>query len=98
MLTNPKLPDKEKERGKAKEVEDGREIVGFSSLEIPTRRNVASLPKYSSANEQRENVREENIGDSFGQIGKILGRRWKALIDKQRAPMRFRLPPIRSVM
>ncbi|EEP82562.1 nonhistone chromosomal protein 6A [Uncinocarpus reesii 1704] len=38
------------------------------------------------ANEQRENVREENPGISFGQVGKLLGERWKALSDKQRAP------------
>ncbi|KAF6817476.1 nucleosome binding protein [Colletotrichum musicola] len=38
------------------------------------------------ANEQRENVREENPGISFGQVGKILGERWKALNDKQRQP------------
>jgi hypothetical protein len=38
------------------------------------------------ANEQRDNVREENPGVSFGQVGKILGERWKALSDKQRAP------------
>ncbi|KAK1769481.1 Non-histone chromosomal protein 6 [Phialemonium atrogriseum] len=38
------------------------------------------------ANEQRDNVREENPGVSFGQVGKILGERWKALSEKQRAP------------
>lgn len=38
------------------------------------------------ANEQRENVREENPGVSFGQVGKILGERWKALSEKQRMP------------
>ncbi|CAG9971210.1 unnamed protein product [Clonostachys byssicola] len=38
------------------------------------------------ANEQRENVREENPGISFGQVGKLLGERWKALNDKQRTP------------
>jgi hypothetical protein len=38
------------------------------------------------ANEQRENVRDENPGVSFGQVGKILGERWKALSEKQRAP------------
>jgi hypothetical protein len=61
------------------------------------------------AKEQRENVREENDGISFGmnaptsltyllsarcpnrfsitgQVGKVLGERWKALNDKQRAP------------
>ncbi|OBT60551.1 hypothetical protein VE03_10472 [Pseudogymnoascus sp. 23342-1-I1] len=38
------------------------------------------------ANEQRDHVREENPGISFGQIGKVLGDRWKALNEKQRAP------------
>ncbi|MDI1492959.1 MAG: Non-histone chromosomal protein 6 [Ramalina farinacea] len=38
------------------------------------------------ANEQRDNVREENPGISFGQVGKVLGERWKALNDKQRGP------------
>ncbi|PSR77666.1 Non-histone chromosomal protein 6 [Coniella lustricola] len=38
------------------------------------------------ANEQRENVREENPGIKFGEVGRILGERWKALNDKQRAP------------
>ncbi|CAF9929348.1 MAG: Non-histone chromosomal protein 6 [Heterodermia speciosa] len=38
------------------------------------------------ANEQRENVREENPGISFGQVGKVLGERWKALNPKQREP------------
>jgi len=38
------------------------------------------------ANEQRENVREENPNISFGQVGKVLGERWKALSESQRAP------------
>ncbi|KAK0104622.1 Non-histone chromosomal protein 6 [Cadophora gregata] len=38
------------------------------------------------ANEQRENVRDENPGITFGQVGKVLGERWKALNDKQRTP------------
>jgi len=38
------------------------------------------------ANEQRENVRAENPGIAFGQVGKVLGERWKALSDKQRTP------------
>ncbi len=57
------------------------------------------------ANEQRDNVREENPGISFGmscptdvmtstdedthntgQVGKVLGERWKALNGKQREP------------
>ena len=55
------------------------------------------------ANDQRDNVREENPGISFGesksdfhlshrltlssgQVGKVLGDRWKALSEKQREP------------
>ncbi|KAK4694325.1 hypothetical protein P7C71_g3243, partial [Lecanoromycetidae sp. Uapishka_2] len=38
------------------------------------------------ANEQRDNVREENPGISFGQVGKVLGERWKALSTKGREP------------
>ncbi|KAF3483801.1 non-histone chromosomal protein 6 [Arthroderma uncinatum] len=38
------------------------------------------------ANEQRESVREENPNITFGQVGKVLGERWKALNDKQRVP------------
>ncbi|RWQ96501.1 high mobility group box domain-containing protein [Paecilomyces variotii] len=38
------------------------------------------------ANEQRESVREQNPGISFGQVGKVLGERWKALSDEDRRP------------
>ncbi|BDD56939.1 Non-histone chromosomal protein 6 [Monascus purpureus] len=38
------------------------------------------------ANEQREKVREENPGISFGQVGKMLGEKWKALSDDERRP------------
>lgn len=58
------------------------------------------------ANEQRDNVREENPGITFGtietpypylgftllthliigQVGKVLGERWKALNEEQRGP------------
>lgn len=38
------------------------------------------------ANEQRPNVIAENANISFGQVGKILGERWKALSEKQRQP------------
>ncbi|ETN46722.1 non-histone chromosomal protein 6 [Cyphellophora europaea CBS 101466] len=38
------------------------------------------------ANDQRDTVREENPGISFGQVGKVLGDKWKALTDKQREP------------
>lgn len=38
------------------------------------------------ANDQRDNVREENPGITFGQVGKVLGDRWKALSEKDRQP------------
>ncbi|KAL9100994.1 MAG: hypothetical protein Q9163_003699 [Psora crenata] len=38
------------------------------------------------ANENRDSVREEHPGISFGQVGKVLGSRWKALTLKQREP------------
>ncbi|KAL1968320.1 hypothetical protein VTN77DRAFT_1849 [Rasamsonia byssochlamydoides] len=38
------------------------------------------------ANEQREAVREQNPGISFGQVGKLLGERWKSLTEEQRRP------------
>ncbi|KAH8426940.1 Non-histone chromosomal protein 6 [Aspergillus melleus] len=38
------------------------------------------------ANENREKVREENPGITFGQVGKMLGEKWKALNDKDRGP------------
>ncbi|KFY82485.1 hypothetical protein V498_08574, partial [Pseudogymnoascus sp. VKM F-4517 (FW-2822)] len=53
------------------------------SLNAPTRGLSAYL---FFANEQRDYVRNENPGISFGQVGKVLGDRWKALNEKQRAP------------
>lgn len=38
------------------------------------------------ANEQRDCVRLEHPGIAFGQVGKVLGERWKALSEKQRQP------------
>lgn len=38
------------------------------------------------ANEQRDKVREENPGIKFGEVGKLLGEKWKSLSEKQRAP------------
>lgn len=38
------------------------------------------------AYEQRDTVKVENFGIGFGQVGKILGERWKALDDKGREP------------
>ncbi|GMG56436.1 unnamed protein product [Ambrosiozyma monospora] len=38
------------------------------------------------ANEQRDIVRAENPGIGFGQIGKILGEKWKALDAEGKIP------------
>ncbi|OJJ00221.1 hypothetical protein ASPVEDRAFT_555460 [Aspergillus versicolor CBS 583.65] len=38
------------------------------------------------ANDTREKVREENPGIAFGQVGKMLGEKWKALSPKERKP------------
>jgi hypothetical protein len=38
------------------------------------------------ANEQREKVREDNPGIKFGDVGKMLGEKWKSLSEKQRTP------------
>ncbi|KAK8192646.1 Non-histone chromosomal protein 6 [Zalaria obscura] len=38
------------------------------------------------ANEQREKVREDNPGIKFGDVGKMLGEKWKGLSDKQKGP------------
>ncbi|KAE9575445.1 hypothetical protein CGMCC3_g8767 [Colletotrichum fructicola] len=82
-LKNPlrdNMPKAATKRGAAGKVEKKR---GKKDPNAPKR----GLSAYMFfANEQRENVREENPGISFGQVGKILGERWKALNDKQRAP------------
>ncbi|KAF2712487.1 hypothetical protein K504DRAFT_372137 [Pleomassaria siparia CBS 279.74] len=38
------------------------------------------------ANDQRDKVREDNPGIKFGEVGKQLGEKWKALNEKQRQP------------
>ncbi|KAL5118046.1 Non-histone chromosomal protein 6 [Pleosporales sp. CAS-2024a] len=38
------------------------------------------------ANQERDKVREDNPGIKFGEVGKLLGEKWKALTEKQRAP------------
>jgi len=38
------------------------------------------------ANDNRDKVREENPGIKFGEVGKLLGERWKALTDKEKIP------------
>ena len=38
------------------------------------------------ANEQREKVREDNPNLKFGDVGKVLGQKWKELNESQKAP------------
>lgn len=38
------------------------------------------------ANENRDIVRAENPGISFGQVGKLLGEKWKALSADEKTP------------
>ncbi|KAK6454814.1 Non-histone chromosomal protein 6 [Scheffersomyces xylosifermentans] len=38
------------------------------------------------ANENRDIVRAENPGISFGQVGKLLGEKWKALTGDEKVP------------
>jgi len=38
------------------------------------------------ANENRDKVREDNPGIKFGEVGKILGEKWKELTDKDKKP------------
>ncbi|KAL6939669.1 Non-histone chromosomal protein 6 [Hanseniaspora osmophila] len=38
------------------------------------------------ANENRDIVRAENPGISFGQVGKMLGEKWKQLSEDEKAP------------
>ncbi|KAF7714393.1 Non-histone chromosomal protein 6 [Penicillium ucsense] len=38
------------------------------------------------ANDNRDKVREENPGITFGQVGKMLGDKWKALSETERKP------------
>jgi len=42
------------------------------------------------ANDNRDKVREENPGIKFGEVGKILGEKWKELTDKDKKPFEDR--------
>ncbi|KAJ9667999.1 Non-histone chromosomal protein 6 [Coniosporium apollinis] len=70
-------------KAKAAKVDSGKKKKGESHFHRPPR----GLSAYMFfANEQREKVREDNPGIKFGDVGKMLGEKWKALNDKQRAP------------
>ncbi|QUC17826.1 uncharacterized protein UV8b_02067 [Ustilaginoidea virens] len=64
-------------KGRGKRTDDGKKKRG-------PKRGLSAYMFF--ANEQRENVRSENPNITFGQVGKVLGERWKALSHTQRAP------------
>ncbi|MCJ1466593.1 Non-histone chromosomal protein 6 [Pseudocyphellaria aurata] len=88
-------------KSKAKHAEGGKKKKGHPNA---PKRGLSAYMFF--ANEQRDNVREENPGITFGQrvpecvstdranepcattgqVGKVLGERWKALNMKQREP------------
>lgn len=58
-------------------------IINFIDPNAPKR----SLSAYMFfANENRDIVRSENPGISFGGVGKLLGEKWKALTPEGKAP------------
>lgn len=104
--TKARAPEGKKKKGK---LTDSCAVAVDVSLACCTDPNAPKrgLSAYMFfANEQRDNVREENPGISFGmdlqphrrkhsanhdrwysgQVGKVLGERWKALNTKQREP------------
>merc|ERR1712080_579528 len=48
------------------------------------------------ANEQRDKVREDNPGIKFGEVGKMLGEKWKAPARSRRSRTRLRPRPTSS--
>jgi len=75
--------------GKAEKTSTRKPAKGAKKKKVPKDPNAPKrgLSAYMFfANEQRENVRSENPGIAFGQVGKVLGERWKALNSKQRDP------------
>ncbi|KAH7380756.1 high mobility group box domain-containing protein [Pyrenochaeta sp. MPI-SDFR-AT-0127] len=70
-------------KGKAAKAEAGGKKKKATDPNAPKR----GLSAYMFfANEQREKVREDNPGIKFGEVGKLLGEKWKALSEKQRTP------------
>ncbi|KAF5094934.1 hypothetical protein D0Z03_001959 [Geotrichum reessii] len=63
-----------------------------SKDEIRKKKKDPNAPKRSLsaymffASENRETVRSENPGIAFGQIGRILGERWRALSVEEKEP------------
>ncbi|KAH8589751.1 hypothetical protein B0O99DRAFT_636152 [Bisporella sp. PMI_857] len=68
-------------------LDDHTEAPSLVHLPLNVKAPMLDLSAYMFyANEQREYVRNENPGIPFGLVGKILGDRWRALNEEQRAP------------
>ncbi|CAN6631340.1 non-histone chromosomal protein 6A [Trichomonascus vanleenenianus] len=69
-----------------------KDIEPTTRRRVQKRKKDPNAPKRSLsaymffANEQRDNVRAENPNITFGQVGKILGERWRALSEGDKAP------------
>ncbi|KAF2500020.1 hypothetical protein BU16DRAFT_522875 [Lophium mytilinum] len=70
-------------KAKATKAEGGKKKKAKKDPNAPKR----GLSAYMFfANEQRDKVREDNPGIKFGEVGKMLGEKWKALSEKNRGP------------
>ncbi|KAF2863831.1 hypothetical protein K470DRAFT_280083 [Piedraia hortae CBS 480.64] len=75
-----------------KEKTTSRKSAKASKAEGGKKRKDPNMPKRGLsaymffANEQRDKVREDNPGIKFGEVGKILGEKWKALEPKDKEP------------
>ncbi|PVI07327.1 hypothetical protein DM02DRAFT_512695 [Periconia macrospinosa] len=74
------MPKEKTTRGKGKKAEGGKKKKDPNA----PKRGLSAYMFF--ANDQRDKVREENPGIKFGDVGKMLGEKWKTLSDKQRAP------------
>ncbi|OAL49406.1 non-histone chromosomal protein 6 [Pyrenochaeta sp. DS3sAY3a] len=74
------MPKEKSTRGKGK-----KEAVGKKKKDPNAPKRGLSAYMFF-ANEQRDKVREDNPGIKFGEVGKLLGEKWKALSEKQRTP------------
>lgn len=74
------MPKEKVTRGK------GKKEVGGKKKKDPNAPKRGLSAYMFFANEQRDKVREDNPGIKFGEVGKLLGEKWKALSEKQRTP------------
>ncbi|KAI8341308.1 non-histone chromosomal protein 6 [Chlamydoabsidia padenii] len=68
---------------RASKTSSGRSRTGVKNPDAP-KRGLSAYMFFSQ--EQREKVKTDNPEASFGQIGKLLGAKWKALSDAEKKP------------